>query len=266
MTEDWLETLTAARKAGEACVLVTIVEARGSTPRPAGTKMAVFPDRFAGSIGGGALERKALETARRFLAEGRDLPSLREFPLGPALGQCCGGHCSLMFEPIASPSRTLMLFGAGHVGRALVRVLEGTPLRVRWIDSREDEFPAAAPGNVAVTVTSTPEAEIASAPDGALILVMTHSHDLDYRLVEAALEQGTFSFLGLIGSATKRARFEKRLTARGLNPGRLTCPIGLPGVGGNHPAEIAISVAGQILSLPTSETARSGQAEAFDIP
>lgn len=263
MMEDWLEALSAARKAGEACVLVTVVEARGSTPRPAGTKMAVFPDRFAGSIGGGALEQKALETARRFLDEGRDLPSLREFPLGPALGQCCGGHCSLMFEPIAPPSRTLMLFGAGHVGRALVRVLDGTPLRVRWIDSREDEFPAVVPGNVAVTKTSTPEAEIASAPPGALILVMTHSHDLDYRLVEAALERGTFGFLGLIGSGTKRARFEKRLRARALDSGRLTCPIGIPGVAGKHPVEIAISVAAQILSLPTNEAV---QAEAFDIP
>lgn len=266
MTEDWLETLSAAWKAGEPCVLVTIVEVRGSTPRPAGTKMVVFPDRFAGSIGGGALEQKALKTARRCLAEGRDLPSQREFPLGPALGQCCGGHCSLMFEPIAPRSRTLMLFGAGHVGRALARVLDGTPLRVRWIDSREDEFPAVTPGNVAVTVTSTPEAEISTAPAGALILVMTHSHDLDYRLVEAALERGTFGFLGLIGSTTKRARFEKRLTARGLDPGRLTCPIGLPGVGGKHPAEIAISVAAQILSLSTNETVRPGQAEAFDIP
>ncbi|HET8727077.1 MAG TPA: xanthine dehydrogenase accessory protein XdhC [Alphaproteobacteria bacterium] len=245
---DWLAALAAARDGGEVCVLVTVVEAEGSTPRAAGTKMVVFADRIAGTIGGGHLEFEALRTARRLLTESGAGPRMHDFPLGPALGQCCGGRCKLLFEPMVPTERTLLLFGAGHVARALVPVLEDLPFRIRWIDERREAFPAAVPANATVELTGAPDAEIDEAPPGALYLVMTHSHDLDQRLVAAVLRRGDFAWLGLIGSTTKRARFEKRLKADGLDPSRLVCPIGLAGVPGKHPKAIAVAVAAQLLA------------------
>lgn len=248
-TEDWLTVLAAARAAGEACVLVTVADVAGSTPREAGTKMVVFADRVTGTIGGGTLEYKALEVARGLLAEPAPRASVREFPLGPALGQCCGGHVSVLFEPMGSVGTPLYLFGAGHVGRALVGVLVDLPFRVTWIDQRADEFPAAIPANVRVRCVDGVEAEVDTAPPGALFLVMTHSHALDMMLVEAVLERGDAAYCGLIGSRTKRAKFIRRLTKRGLDPAGLTCPIGIAGVPGKHPKEIAVAVAAQLLQV-----------------
>ncbi|MGP1393889.1 MAG: xanthine dehydrogenase accessory protein XdhC [Inquilinaceae bacterium] len=244
---DWLEAVTRARAENSPCVLVTVAEADGSTPRGAGTKMVVFADGAAGTIGGGALEYRALEVARGLLADGAGRAQLREFPLGPALGQCCGGHVSLLFEPMSPPRATLLLFGAGHVGRALVSVLDGTGIAVRWIDSRVEEFPDAIPAGVTRILTDAPEAEVESAPAGAAYLVMTHSHAIDLALVEAILRRDDFVYLGLIGSRSKRARFERRLRTRTLPTDRLVCPIGIDGVTGKRPKEIAIAVAAQLL-------------------
>lgn len=246
---DWLAALAAAREAGDPCVLVTMAEAQGSTPRAAGTKMVVFPDRFVGTIGGGALEHKALEIARRMLEEGRGMSELREFPLGPAIGQCCGGHASLLFEPMRPDSETLLLFGAGHVGKALVSVLADLPFQVRWIDERADEFPADAPANVRVEITERPVEAVATAPAGAFYLVTTHSHALDFRVTEAVLRRADFAYSGLIGSRTKRVRFEKGFRKLGVDSGPLVCPIGIDGISGKHPKTIAVAVAAQLLQV-----------------
>ena len=247
MPDDWLSAVAAARAAGEACVLVTVAKADGSTPRSAGTKMVVFADRTTGTIGGGNLEYEAIARARRLLAEGAEAPVLDAYPLGPALGQCCGGQTTVMFEPLRTAAHTLLLFGAGHVGRALVGILAGLPFRVRWIDSRQAEFPASWPDNVTIECGDAVEAEVDAAPPGAFFLVMTYSHDIDLRLVEAILRRGDFAYLGLIGSRTKRARFERRLRRVGLDPDRLVCPIGIGGIPGKHPRHIAVAVAAQLL-------------------
>lgn len=244
---DWLEPLRQARQAGEACVLVTVASADGSTPRTAGTKMVVFRDRFAGTVGGGNLEYRAQQIAREMLAEGTTAARLEDFPLGPALGQCCGGHTALLFEPMLPEPTTLLLFGAGHVGQALVQVLGDLPIRVRWIDSRGELFPDIVPANVTIEHTDAPEAEIETAPPGSFYLVMTYSHDIDLKLVEAALKRDDAGWVGLIGSDSKRARFDRRLAKVGLDPARLACPIGIPGIGGKHPKEIAVAVAAQLL-------------------
>lgn len=254
-TTDWLGALAEARAAGDACVLVTVAEAQGSTPRAAGTKMVVFPDRFVGTIGGGALEHKALEIARRHLEDGRIRSELREFPLGPAIGQCCGGHASLLFETMRPETDTLLLFGAGHVGKALVSVLADLPFRVRWIDERADEFPAEAPANVRIEVTERPAEQVATAPAGAFFLVTTHSHALDFRVTEAVLRRGDFAYAGLIGSRTKRARFEKGFRKLGVDPSRLVCPIGIDGITGKHPKTIAVAVAAQLLQVAETQAA-----------
>lgn len=260
---DWLSALVDCRGRGEAAVLVTVAGSQGSAPREAGAKMLVTSTRLAGTIGGGALEHGAVQHARSLLRDGAVAPVLDDVPLGPALGQCCGGKVVLMFDPIRPPATTLYLFGAGHVGREVVAVLAPVPdLRIVWIDGRDDQFPPDPPPGVRCLVSDLPEAEALEAPPGAMALVMTHSHDLDLRLVETMLRRGDFGWLGLIGSATKRARFVRRLEAKGLDCSRLVCPIGLEGIGGKHPRTIAVSVAAQLLQVTGQVGGRVGGAGA----
>lgn len=247
-------------------VQVRIAEARGSVPREVGACMLVSDDGAVGSIGGGHLEWHALRRARELLAQWRDAAgdALREtHALGPSLGQCCGGVVTLQYEPsqlreLPRPAALfhLQLHGAGHVGRALVRLLETLPCDVDWIDERDDAFgpeqPAGeqGPARIRRIAVDAPQAEVALAPAGGFVLVMTHSHELDARICEAALRRDDLALVGLIGSRTKRARFEHRWLARGLAPlalERLLCPIGVAGVGGKQPEVLAVAVAAQLL-------------------
>jgi xanthine dehydrogenase accessory factor len=257
----WLQALNNLGETGTEAVLVTVVEVKGSTPREAGAKMVVTRDKIYDTVGGGHLELKAIELSRAMLRQRPlpDAPSIHRFPLGPSLGQCCGGEATLLLEPIQQPSFHIALFGAGHVGKALVKLLGDVPCRVTWIDPRDNIFPETIPGNVTVNISDEPEAEIDAIPAGSFVLVMTHSHPLDQRILEGALKRDDFRYVGLIGSATKRARFIRRLKARGLGETeltRLTCPIGIEGAGGKHPAEIAIAVAAQLLQVRDVEAAR----------
>lgn len=263
MTRTLRAQALAWRAAGRPAVVVSVASSRGSVPREAGTRMLVAADAVLGTIGGGHLELKAIASARRLLA-GEPEPREQHWALGPALGQCCGGALTLQLQPLAEarpedwalpePRFHLQLYGAGHVGRAIVRLLDDLPCRVQWIDERESEFPAApsAPHIERVCVEPV-EAEVAVAPPGAFYLVLTHSHDLDMAITEAILRRGDFGYLGLIGSATKRARFLHRFEARGIAPERLqrlTCPIGVPGIAGKEPEVIAVAVVAQLLQQP----------------
>lgn len=324
---DWLAALTTATAPS---VLVTVAVVQGSGPREPGARMVVTASAQFDTIGGGHLELKACELARAMLADGSATRRLERFPLGPGLGQCCGGVVQLAFELIderADPSlrihidalaarwrahadswrlvplegkrspslldaagrclagpvvpfaigRTpatrietdhdgkrwlidpclawrphLVLFGAGHVGAAIVRALAPLPCRVTWVDERDDQFPAEVPANVTIEATDTPEAVVAAAPSGASFLVMTHSHALDQRLAECILLRPDIGWFGLIGSRTKRMQFSRRLHARGISLARLAdmvCPIGVPGIAGKQPAVIAASVAAQLLQV-----------------
>jgi xanthine dehydrogenase accessory factor len=153
-------------------------------------------------------------------------------------------------EPAAERHDHVLLFGAGHVGKAIVRALAPLPFCVTWIDSRGDTFPPDMPPRIDKIVSASPAGEVAGAPPGTLYLVMTHSHPLDLEICAQVLRRGDFAFLGLIGSETKRARFASRLRAIGIPPhllSRLTCPIGIPGIGSKEPAAIAAAVAAQLL-------------------
>ena len=232
-------------------VLITVAGVDGSAPREPGTKMVVTPSETIGTIGGGQLEFRATEIARQMLAT-KQGPGLRKFPLGPMLGQCCGGHVTLLFEPQRPDLFNIALFGAGHVGKAMVQVLSALPCRIRWFDPRADEFPDHVPPGVGIEITNAPEREIAGLADGSWLLIMTHSHAVDLGIAARALQENRFAYVGLIGSATKRARFEKRFRELGLDEARiatLTCPIGIDGVSGKHPGEIAIATAAQLLRL-----------------
>lgn len=249
--DNWIQTLAELQQKGEACVLVTVVEHKGSTPRDSGTKMLVTRSGCYATIGGGHLEYKAMELAREMLARGERQLRIERFNLGASLGQCCGGMATLMLEPVVQDRHHLVLFGAGHVAKALVSVLAGLPFRITWIDEREDEFPARLPEGVTRVVSDDPVGEVDDQPANSFYLVMTHNHQLDFELAARILKRGDARYFGMIGSRTKRKRFEYRLRERDFDPqtvARMVCPIGLAEVGGKHPAEIAVSVAGQLIA------------------
>jgi len=214
--------------------------------------------------------QKMLAEAQAMLAS-PDGPRRRlmDRALGPDLGQCCGGRVRLATERLGpedlprieglaaaeaeegkAAALPVMLFGAGHVGRALVLALAPLPVRVTWVDGRQNAFPRHAPANVAAVEGSDTARLIATAPEGAAILAMTHSHALDLEIVAAALRERRFPYVGVIGSATKRARFVTQLRQAGVADDlidTLVCPIGLPEIAGKEPAVIAASVAAQLL-------------------
>lgn len=263
--------------AGVPAVVVEIAAVQGSAPREAGAWMLVTAEGAAGSIGGGQLEHLALDRARRMLREGGG-PERIAVPLGPALGQCCGGRVSLDLAPLdpgraaglaarldaeAAARPRVLILGAGHVGRALAAALALLPLRPVLIDPRPAEL-ARAPGGIETRATPLPEAEVAAAPPGAAFVVLTHDHALDFLLADAALERGDAAYVGLIGSASKRARFGQWRAREGRVAGDplagLTCPIGGAATD-KRPEVIAALAAAEIArALFAAQGARAGLA------
>jgi xanthine dehydrogenase accessory factor len=213
------------------------------------------------------VELQAIAQARRRLA-GACGESVLRYPLGPSLGQCCGGVMHLRFERVSAPdagalrqrldgARTpLALFGGGHVGKALVKVLGTLPFDVTWIDSRDEIFPDAVPENVRCEHSDPVQAAVADLAPGSRVLIMSFSHAEDLDIVAACLkrlrERDDLPYVGLIGSRTKWATFRHRLEERGFAEqelARITCPIGVPGIRGKQPEVIAVAVAAQLLAL-----------------
>jgi len=235
-TAGWVDTLATFRRDGIPCVLVTAAHGAANAG-----KLVVTSDCAIGTLGPG-LDLRAAEIARKLLASGEGV-RLEQVgaPEAPAL---------LLFEPQRAVDFSIALFGAGHVGRALVHALAGLPCRITWVDSRDDQFPRDLPANVTVVCTDAPTAEVDAAGAGSYFLVMTHSHALDQELAEAILARSDFAYFGLIGSVSKRRAFEKRMKNRGVPPARfrdMTCPIGVPDISGKEPAAIAIAVAAELL-------------------
>ena len=256
------------RLAREHAVLVRVHETAGSVPREVGAWMAVFRDTVVGTIGGGRLELQAIEEARRRLSQTDGEPVLR-YPLGPSLGQCCGGVVHLHFERVTAAHSTAVLqalqshyapvalFGGGHVGKALVRVLATLPFAVTWIDSRDEIFPDDVPHNVQCEHSDPVQAAVADLAPQSRVLIMSFSHAEDLDIVAACLkrlrERSDLPYVGLIGSKTKWATFRHRLEERGFQAHELaqvTCPIGVPGITGKEPEVIAVAVAAQLLQAP----------------
>jgi len=251
----WHEAITYLEAQSEAYVLITLLGTRGSTPRNSGTKMVVSANKRYCTIGGGHLEFQAITKAQTLLTStqrsGENAQEIEHFPLGARLGQCCGGSVSVLFESFAAAEVNIMLFGAGHVGKALVSILAQLPCRVQWVDSREQEFPDELPGNTARIVSETPEVEVAVSPPGTYYLVMTHNHPLDFAITQAALERKDAAYIGLIGSNTKWQRFKMRFEHRQYNSefyDSVRCPVGLSQVPGKLPMEVAVSIAGEIIA------------------
>jgi xanthine dehydrogenase accessory factor len=249
-------------------VRVSIAKVLGSAPREVGATLLVTDNDLYGTIGGGSLEYRAIAIAREMLSgSGELIRRTQAFPLGADLGQCCGGNVTLCFDPLSveeeTPSLTggsgldpegtpLWIYGAGHVGRAVVRVLADTPFAIRWIDERAEPWPSGAVEGLSPEHHANASTLAMTAPAGSFHLVMTHDHDLDYRIVRALLADGRFAWLGLIGSETKATCFRIRLAREGVADDRIArvvSPIGIESLHGKGktPAVIAIAAAAQLL-------------------
>lgn len=233
-------------------IRVRVTKTFGSTPREIGAEMMVTSDDATGTIGGGRLELDAIARARAMIASGEDAAQM-QVTLGPDSGQCCGGRVELVLDRAAPtpalPGPQVLIFGAGHVGRALARLLAQMPFDVTLIDSRAVEL-ARAPG-VPTLLTALPESAIRTARPGAAFVVMTHDHGLDFLLTTEALRRGDAAYVGLIGSATKRARFQREARGAGVGTAMLTCPIGAGFSADKRPEIIALFTAAEIAGVLT---------------
>ena len=325
---EWVDELSDLCGSGESAVVVTVAGVRGSAPREIGAKMIVTSRETLGTIGGGQLEYQCTRLAVGML--GRQQASLRSFPLGSSMGQCCGGVVEILFEPLSDaapawlrdlaalhrrrepaviasdlsdpagikvvvtaeavfgvheqkaprklvagarsilagdrqpcrngreffepvvvPLLNLAVFGAGHVGSAVVHTFASLDCTIRWVDSRRDVF-RRVPDGVHAIEAADPSLEVAAMPAQSFYLVMTHSHALDFEICDRVLRRRDSRYCGLIGSLTKRRRFEKRFREQGMSQeviDGLVCPIGVDGISGKKPAEIAIATAAEILTV-----------------
>ena len=233
-------------------IRVLVTHTRGSTPREAGAEMMVSETTTIGTIGGGQLEYMAIDRARQMLARG-ELTARMNVPLGPEIGQCCGGRVELALTrsdrmPTHPDHPQVLIFGAGHVGRALSRALSLLPLRPILIDQRAPEV-AQAPGES--RLTPLPEAEIRHAPYGTSHVILTHDHALDFLLAAEALRRMDAPYIGMIGSKTKLAQFRRFARAQGVDTDRLTCPIGAGYSHDKRPEVIAAFTAAEIIGRLT---------------
>jgi xanthine dehydrogenase accessory factor len=323
---EWIDELSDLTAGGERVVVVTVAGIRGSAPREVGAKMIVTENETLGTIGGGQLEYQCTHLAFDLLGDD-ETPSLRKFPLGSSMGQCCGGVVDILFEPIASglpawlrdlralhgqhepaisathvageyhkcvitadtvygeaadtlgidiigrarygldtdriahrsddwflelvigSDLNIAVFGAGHVGAAVVKTLASLDCNIRWIDSRRNML-RHTPKNVRAIETPDPSLEVAAMPPGSCYLVMTHSHAIDFDICDRILQRQDAAYCGLIGSQSKRRRFEKRYRAQGMSDEileQLVCPIGVAGISGKKPAEIAVAASAEVL-------------------
>ncbi|TWE15651.1 xanthine dehydrogenase accessory protein XdhC [Kitasatospora atroaurantiaca] len=259
----WVAAVARLRARRESGVLVTVATVRGHAPRDAGAKLVVGQTETWGSIGGGNVEAVAIDRAREMIAASKPEPELIDFALNDKVVnqhgvQCCGGMVSVLLEPLPAV-RAVAIFGVGHVGLELARILARQDLDLHLIDTRsdiltEERLDVLADAVAQVTVHHTPllpEEVLAELPRGTHILIMTHDHAEDAALCDAALRTTHLGSIGLIGSAAKWVRFRKRLATEGGHDeatiDRIKTPIGLADITGKDPATIAVSVAADLL-------------------
>jgi xanthine dehydrogenase accessory factor len=275
MTPTALEAFFAANPDAIACELTSV---RGSSPREQGTFMLVGADATLGTIGGGALEYMVIEHARRLIADGRAAEAM-DVPLGPEIGQCCGGRVrvqlrfadndlrdELMVRVVAEEARLphVYLFGAGHVGRVLAQILLLMPVKLDVIDTRAEELDLLPPA-VPRRRTAMPEAVVRSAPSGSAFVILTHDHALDFLICSEVLNRGDARYVGMVGSSTKRAKFASWYVEQGGDRRaleRLILPIGAQGLGDKRPAVIAALAAAEIMVHVGDREASAGHVSA----
>ncbi|MBB3945542.1 xanthine dehydrogenase accessory factor [Rhizobium skierniewicense] len=249
-------------QAGDA-ILVEITSVKGSSPREAGTFMLVSQHGIWETIGGGQFEYMAIDHARAML-QGKTRQQTLDIPLGPEIGQCCGGRTLLTFTAVTpaisgelkdrlarehQSQPAVFIFGAGHVGKALAQVLVLLPLSITVIETRREELDGL-PSSISAHLTPMPEARVKDIPRGGAVLIVTHDHALDFLIAKEALARSDLSYVGMIGSKTKRATFAHWLEREGGQasmPGRLVLPIGGQAVRDKRPAVIAALASAEVL-------------------
>jgi xanthine dehydrogenase accessory factor len=272
---DWLSAVQQLRRDGRPGVLVTVIEVRGHAPRDAGAKMVVGADHLWGSVGGGNLEEAAVRRAREMIAAGGTEPEVQESALSEHARnqhgrQCCGGVVRLLLEPLPAWP-VVAIFGMGHVGYELARILSRLDLQLHLVDTRVEQLDQLrladvtdGPAEVSVHREVAPEAVLGRLPRGTHVLIMTHDHAEDLALCDAALRSSHLGSIGLIGSSAKWTRFRSQLAEAGHGPeviARITSPIGRPEITGKEPASIAVGVAYSLILAIQSEpqpAARTG--------
>jgi xanthine dehydrogenase accessory factor len=244
-------------------IVCELTAVRGSSPRAQGTFMLVGPATLYGTIGGGALEYLVIEHARRLIGSGRAAEAM-DVPLGPEIGQCCGGRVEVKLDYVDGARRRALsaqvaaedaalphvfVFGAGHVGRALARILAILPVQLEVIDTRRDEIELL-PAEIRGRAVAMPEAVVRAAPPGSSYVILTHDHALDFLIAQEALARADSPYIGMVGSRTKRARFASWFKAEGGDAAaltRLVLPIGQQGLGDKRPEVIAALAAAEIM-------------------
>jgi xanthine dehydrogenase accessory factor len=242
-------------------VVAELTSVRGSSPREAGTFMLISADATLGTIGGGALEYLVIQRAREALRDGVPAGVL-DIPLGPEIGQCCGGRVAVALAFVTDPAPLVarieadsaawphvFMFGAGHVGQALARALSALPLKLHVIDTRRDELDMLSP-SIDTTALAMPEAAVRTAPSGSSYVILTHDHALDFLIAAEALQRADAPYVGMVGSKTKRAKFAAWFKAEGYDPQllrRLVLPIGALGLVDKRPEVIAALAAAEIM-------------------
>lgn len=244
-------------------IVAELTSVRGSSPREAGAFMVVAPDALVGTIGGGALEYMVIARARQALRDGLP-PGTMDVPLGPEIGQCCGGRVEVSLRVVTPADAARLatrlrdneaslphvyLFGSGHVGKALARALAALPLNVHVIDTRPDELHDL-PAGVDARAVPMPEAVVRSAPEGSAFVILTHDHALDFMIAAEALKRADSPYVGMVGSKTKRAKFSSWYLSEGGDRDRLrrlVLPIGAFGLVDKRPEVIAALAAAEIL-------------------
>ncbi len=256
----WLDALQQYVKNGHACVLVSISDIQGSTPRKVGARMLVGKDSVIDTIGGGALEKQAIEHSQSMLAKAGSEAQFEshQMVLGTDLVQCCGGKVTLNYEYHPACAFNVVVFGAGHVAQCVATILKEIPCRAHFIDARTQWLKKIPSGdgfnaNISTTVLDNNAFDaVQNCPDKAYYLVMTHSHELDFELVEAIISRGDSAYCGLIASKSKAVKFKARLTRKGFTESelaKLTAPIGAKQHCGNLPMEVAVAVVNELLQL-----------------
>lgn len=248
----WFDALSSLSSDSQTHVLLTVLDTRGSSPRDAGTKMVVSKNQIFDTIGGGALEHESIEIARQLLSTNKNQQHTETFNLGKDLKQCCGGVVPVFFEVFPAINFKLNIFGAGHIGQALCKVLEDIECNVSLYDSREEFLQQSYPKHFKTHLLNEPEIAVEACSADSYFLVMTHDHALDQQLCEAILSRGDSLYCGVIGSRTKGIKFKQRLAKKGFSSeecSKLTCPMGMTDLSTKKPMEIAVSIVTELLIL-----------------
>jgi len=256
----WLDALQKSIHLGQACVVVTVSAVDGSAPRKVGSRMLVNVDGVVDTIGGGALEQQAIAHSQSLLEKASPSAIVESHSaiLGTDFSQCCGGRVTLNYEYHPACMFKVVVFGAGHVAQCVATLLAQLPCRAHFYDSRKlwlNKLPTASTAQGIISANVLGDSSfltVEQCPDSAYFLVMTHSHELDFELVEAILSRGDSVYCGLIASKSKSARFRSRLSRKGFTESelkKLTAPIGAAQHTGNLPMEVAIAAISEMLQL-----------------